>query len=312
MVKKDYYGVLGVQRHAAEKDIKQAYRRLARQYHPDVNPGDATAEQKFKEISEAYAVLSNADSRKKYDRFGHQAFAAGFDSQFTGGDFGGFHTGNFKDFFAGRGGFGEGFGSMFEEFFGGGRPPRSSHAPTSGQDLEKSLEIGFEEAVRGTTTQVQVTRRDGNVERLQVKIPPGVDTGSKVRVSGKGDAGAHGGPAGDLYIVLRVRSHAYFIRQGSDILCDVPVTLAEAMLGAKIDVPTIDGKTAMTVPPGTQNGRRFRLRGKGVPALQGGGRGDHYVTVLVVLPEQLDERSRALVEEFSARNPLQPRAQMGW
>lgn len=311
MVKKDYYSVLGVQRNAVEKDIKQAYRRLARKYHPDVNPGDAAAEQRFKEISEAYSVLSNPESRKKYDRFGHQAFASGFDSHFAGGDAGGFNPGNFKDFFAGRGGFGEGLGSMFEEFFGAGRQ-RSGHAPMSGQDLEKTIEIGFEEAVRGTTTQVQVTRRDGNVERLQVKIPPGVDTGSKVRVSGKGEAGAYGGQGGDLYIVIRVRPHAYFTRQGSDTLCDVPITLAEAMLGAKIDVPTIDGKTAMTLPAGTQNGRRFRLRGKGSPALHGGERGDHYVTVHVVLPEKLDARSRELVEEFAARNPLQPRTQLGW
>ncbi|MGE3539544.1 MAG: DnaJ C-terminal domain-containing protein [Candidatus Tectimicrobiota bacterium] len=311
MVKKDYYSVLGIQRNAVEKDIKQAYRRLARQYHPDVNPGDAAAEQKFKEISEAYTVLSNAESRKKYDRFGHQAFAAGFNTPYTGGDFGSFHSGNMKDFFTGRGTFGDGLGSMFEEFFGGGRQ-RTTATATPGQDLEKTVEIGFEEAVRGTTAQIQVTRRDGTIERLQVKIPPGVDTGSKVRVSGKGDAGVAGGQAGNLYIVVQVRPHAYFLRQGNDILCDVPVTLAEVMLGAKIDVPTIDGKIAMTLPPGTQNGRRFRLRGKGVPALHGGGRGDHYVTVHVVLPEQIDARSRELVEEFSARNPLQPRAQIGW
>jgi len=196
--------------------------------------------------------------------------------------------------------------------WGSGGRQRTQQAPVSGQDLEQTVEINFEESVRGTTAQVQVMRRNGGGERLQVKIPPGVDTGSKVRIAGKGEAGRHGGPPGDLYIVMRVRPHAYFTRQGNDILCEVPVTLTEVLLGAKIDVPTIDGKITMTLPAGTQNGRRFRLRGKGVPALQGGMRGDHYVTVQVVLPEKLDAQSRQLLEEFAARNPLQPRAHMRW
>jgi DnaJ-class molecular chaperone len=312
MAKQDYYSILGVRRDASEKEIKQAYRRRARQYHPDVNPGDAAAEQKFKEISEAYSVLGNSESRKKYDRFGHQAFSGGFDPAFApGGNFGGFQTGNFKDFFAGRGNFTEGFGSIFEEFFGGGRQ-RGQEASRRGQDLEQTVEISFEEAMRGTTTQVQLTRHDGSVERLQVKIPPGVDRGSKVRLAGKGEAGVHGGAAGDVYIVMQVRPHAYFGRQGSDILCEVPVTLTEAMLGAKIEVPTIDGKTTMTLPAGTQNGRQLRLRGKGAPQMQGGGRGDQYVTIRVILPETLDARSRELLEEFAARNPLQPRAHIRW
>ena len=301
MTKKDYYNVLGVRRDASDKEIKQTYRRLARQYHPDVNPGDASAEQRFKEISEAYAVLSNPDSRKKYDRFGHQAFASGFDPGFARGG----------GFFGGRTPF-DGLNSLFEELWGSGGRQRTQQAPVSGQDLEQTVEISFEESVRGTTAQVQVMRRDGGVERLQVKIPPGVDTGSKVRVAGKCEAGRHGGPSGDLYMVIRVRPHTYFTRQGNDILCEVPVTLIEVLLGAKIDVPTIDGKITMTLPAGTQNGRRFRLRGKGVPALQGGVRGDHYVTVQVVLPEKLDARSRQLLEEFAARNPLQPRAHMRW
>lgn len=311
MAKQDYYSVLGVRRDASDKEIKQAYRRLARQYHPDVNPGDATAEQKFKAISEAYSVLGNSESRKKYERLGSQAFATGFDPAFaSSGGFGGGYSGNFKEFFSGRASF-EGLGSIFEELWGGGRQ-RPQQAPVSGQDLEQSVDISFEEAVRGTTTQVQVTRRSGGIERLQVKIPPGVDTGSKVRVVGKGEPGMHHGTPGDLYIVMRVRPHAYFTRQGSDILCEVPVTLAEALLGAKIEVPTIDGKLTMTLPAGTQNGRRFRLRGKGVSTLRGGGRGDHYVTVHVVLPDKLDARSRELLEEFAVRNPLQPRASLRW
>lgn len=311
MAKKDYYSVLGVRRNASDKEIKQAYRRLARQYHPDVNPGDAAAEQQFKTISEAYSVLGNPESRRKYDRFGHQEGASGGDAACAGsGGFGGHSAGNLRDFFSGRVPF-EGLGSILEELWGGGRQ-RAQQAPVAGQDIEQTLEIGFEEAVRGTTTQVQVVRRDGSVERLQVKIPPGVDTGSKVRVTGKGEPGLHQGAPGDLYIVLRVRPHAYFTRQGSDILCEVPITLAEALLGAKIEVPTIDGKITMTLPAGTQNGHRFRLRGKGVLALHGGGRGDHYVTVQVVLPDKLDARSRELVEEFTLRNPMQPRASLRW
>jgi DnaJ-class molecular chaperone len=307
MPKRDYYNVLGVRRDASDKDLKQAYRRLARQYHPDVNPGDVTAEQRFKEISEAYGVLSNLESRKKYDRFGHQAFAMGFDPSFGSDDFGG-KVPHFKDFFGSRSSF-EGLGSMFDDLFQGGRP-RAQQAPVAGSDLEQTVEVSFEEAMRGTTAQVHIVRRDGNSERLQVNIPPGVDNGSKVRVAGKGDIGQYHGARGDLYIVLRVRPHVYFTRQGHDILSEVPVTLTEVLLGAKIDVPTIDGQATMTLPPGTQNGRRFRLRGKGVPALHGGGRGDHYVTVQVVLPEVLDDRSRELLEEFAARNPLQPRAHM--
>ena len=301
MAKQDYYQTLHVKRDASDKEIKQAYRRLARQYHPDVNPGDAAAEQKFKEISEAYEVLSNTENRAKYDRFGHHAFDTG------GGGFGGFQTGNIRDIFGSGGGFSEGFGVIFDDLFGGG----GGHAgpmPQRGQDIEQTLEIPFEDALRGATRRVRLTHRNGSVEQRQVKIPPGVDTGSKIRFAGKGGAGTAGGPAGDLFVVMRVKPHAHFERHGSDIECEVPVTLTEAMLGAKIEVPTIDGPTAMTLPPGTQNGRRFRLRGKGAPNRQGNERGNQYVRVHVVLPETLDERSRELLEEFSARNPMQPRA----
>jgi DnaJ-class molecular chaperone len=310
--KKDYYSVLGVRRNASAKEVKQAYRRLARRYHPDVNPGDASAEQKFKEISEAYEVLGDPERRQQYDRFGHQAFTGGFDPPFgSGGGFRGFQTGNLKDFFAGRGNFAEGFGSLFEEFFGKGAP-RSHPTPTRGQDIEQTVEISFADAIHGTTSEVRVQRRDGSVEGLRVKIPPGVDTNSRVRLAGKGEAGTAGGAAGDLYIVTRVRPHAYFVRQADDLVCEVPVTLAEAMLGARVEVPTTDGITTMTLPAGTQNGQKFRLRGKGVPRLKGEGRGDQYVTVRVVLPEKLDAQSRKLVEELEKRHPLQPRAHMRW
>jgi DnaJ-class molecular chaperone len=312
MANKDYYTILGVRHNASAKEIKQAYRRLARRYHPDVNPGDATAEQKFKEVSEAYAVLGNPENRKKYDQFGPQAFASGFDPSFASrGGSHGFHTGNFKDFFSGRGSFTEGFNTIFEEFFGK-TSPRPSPNPTRGQDIEHTVEISFAEAMHGTTSEVRLVRGNGTVEWLRVKIPAGVDTNSKVRLAGKGEAASHGGVTGDLYIVTRVQPHAYFVRQGHDIVCEVPITLAEAMLGARVDIPTIDGKTTMTLPAGTQNGRKFRLRGKGAPHLKGEGRGDQYVTVKVVLPATLDEYSRQLVEEFDKRNPLQPRVHMRW
>lgn len=310
MAKQDYYTVLGVRRDASAKEIKQAYRRLARKYHPDVNPGDANAEQKFKEISEAYSVLENPDSRKKYDQFGHTAFAGGFESAFgRGGGPQGAYTENLRDLFSGRGGFAEGFGSLFEDLFGGGKQ-RTQTATHRGKDIEQTVEISFENAVRGGTIQVQVSRPNGNLERLQVKIPPGVDSGSKIRLTGKGEARHNGAPAGDLYIVTRVRPHTFFTRDGHDIMCELPVTLDEVLFGAKVNVPTIDGTTTMTIPAGTQNGRTFRLRGKGARHLKGNGQGDQYVKVSVVLPEHLDDRSRDLMEEFCRRNPQTPRVHM--
>lgn len=310
MAKRDYYEILGVRRDASEKDIKQAYRRLARRYHPDVNPGDAAAEQKFKEISTAYAVLSNPEDRKKYDHFGHQGFHAGFDpASGTAGGFRDFH--NIKDVFGGRGSFTGGLGSIFEDFFGAGTS-RPDTARTPGEDLEQTVEITFEDAIRGTTQPIQIKRPNGNTERLQVKIPPGIHSGMRLRLGHKGTPGQNGGAAGDLYVVVRVMPHAYFTRQGCDLMCDLPITIEEAMLGAKVDVPTIDGKITMTLPACTQNGRRFRLRGKGIPDAKKGEGGDQYVTVRVVLPETLDGRSQQLIEEFAQRNPLQPRAQMRW
>lgn len=313
MASQDYYKTLGVKRDASEKDIKQAYRRLARKYHPDVNPGDTAAEQRFKEVSEAYSVLGTSDSRKKYDQFGHQAFAAGFDPFAAGGrNSYNFSGDNFRDLFGQGGGQGGGgFGSIFDDLFGSGQSrSRQTREASADLDVEKNVDIRFEDAVCGTTIQLRVPRANGTMDRIQVRIPPGVDTGSRIRVAGKGKSGRHGQPDGDLYIITQVQPHAYFTRDGNDIICDAPVTLGEIALGAKIDVPTVDGKISMTIPPGTQNGRKFRLRGKGVPYLKGEGQGDQYVQLRVVLPDELDERSRALVEKFDQRNPLQPRAHM--
>ncbi len=311
MAKQDYYKTLNVQRNASAKDIKQAYRRLARKYHPDVNPGDAAAEQKFKDISEAYSVLENPENRRTYDQFGHQAFGQGGFDPSAGSGRGGFSTDNLRDLFGNQGGRGgaDSFGSIFEDIFGGNQS-RSQRSEQPSRDLEQTVDISFEDAVRGTTIQLSIPRSNGDTDRLQVKIPAGVNTGSKIRVPGKGRTGRYGSASGDLYILTQVRSHAYFSREGSDIMCDLPLTLGEAILGAKIDVPTIDGTISMTVPAGTQNGRTFRLRGKGVPALKGGEPGDQYVKVNISLPTTLDERSLELITEFDYRNPLEPRAHM--
>jgi DnaJ-class molecular chaperone len=222
---------------------------------------------------------------------------------------GDFRVDDLRDLFGRQGGFGDSVGSMFDDLFGGGqaRAQREAQPPL---DIEQTVEISFEDAVRGTTLQLRLPRGDGQVDHVQVKIPSGVDTGSKIRVSGKGRTSRLHGRRGDLYLTTQVRPHRYFTRQGNDIICNLPITLGEAMLGAKIDVPTIDGKISMTVPAGTQNGRTFRLRGKGVPNLKGGSQGDQYVKVSVVLPQNLDERSRQLVAELDQRHPLAPRSHM--
>jgi DnaJ-class molecular chaperone len=314
MAKQDYYSVLGVRRDASAKEVKQAYRKLARKYHPDVNPGDPAAEQKFKEISEAYSVLDNAESRKKYDRFGHQAFSGGFGAgnpftsqQRRGHGAGNFQADDLRDLFGKQGGFAESFGSIFDDLFGGGQDRAQRDTPQN-LNLEQTVDISFEDAVRGASIQLRLPRTDGSIDRVQVRIPPGVDTGSKIRVAGKGRTSRFGGARGDLLLTTHVQPHRHFTREGNDLICHLPVTLGEAMLGAKIDVPTIDGKISMTVPAGTQNGRTFRLRGKGVPDLKSGRQGDQLVKISVVLPQTLDERSQQLVSEFMQRNPLEPRS----
>jgi DnaJ-class molecular chaperone len=215
----DYYKVLGIKRDASAKDIKQAYRRLARRYHPDVNPGDTAAEQKFKEISQAYAVLGNAEDRNKYDQFGAQAFSGGFDP-FSRNAFRGFQTGNIKDFFGnfgGQGNFTEGFGSVLDDLFGQTKS-RTQTTPQRGADLEQTVRISFEDAVQGTTSDVRITRRDGRSERLRVKIPAGVDTHSRIRLAGKGEPGTFGEAPGNLFIITHVRPHPFFSRDGNDII----------------------------------------------------------------------------------------------
>ena len=347
--KRDYYDVLGISKGASAEDVKKAYRKLARQYHPDVNKAP-DAEAKFKEVKEAYDVLSDDQRRARYDQFGHEDPTAGFGG---GGGFSGDMGG---------------FGDIFDMFFGGGGGRRDPNAPQRGNDLQYTMTIEFKEAVFGKETDITIPRTEtcdnchgsgarpgtkpetcsachgsgqqeiaqntpfgrivnrrpcvacggrgkiirercgtcsgsGQVKRqrkIHVKIPAGVDEGAQLRVSGEGEAGVRGGPAGDLYIVLRVKSHDFFEREGDDIYCEVPLTFVQAALGDELEVPTLTEKVKLKIPAGTQTGTYFRLKGKGVPKLRGYGQGDQHVKVTIVTPTNLSESQKDLLREFAA------------
>lgn len=306
MAKRGYYEVLGVSRNAGADELKKAYRKLARKYHPDVNVNSKEAEAKFKEISEAYEVLSDPEKKKQYDLFGVASTRQGFNSsqgyapRGAGSNGFDFKAGNF-----GRGGFG-GFEDIFSELFAGGGRARPS-GPQKGQDVQYSIEIAFEDAVKGLKTRIS---RNGS--RISVKIPPGVDTGSKIRIVGKGEPGLRGGPPGDLFIITKVRPHSFFRRKGDNVYLDLPVTFAEAALGTKVRVVTIDGTIQMTIPPGTQSGRKLRLKGKGIPHLRGGGRGDQFVVVKVSVPTKLNEEAKKLLRDFERITHEEPRRNLRW
>jgi curved DNA-binding protein len=303
---KDYYKILGVPKSASQEEIKKAYRKLALKYHPDRNKGDKTAEAKFKELSEGYAVLSDAEKRKQYDRFG----AEGFNQRFTQEEiFRDFDFGTiFKEFgFGGRGG----TQNIFSHIFGGAGQPQFRGAgprpggfggqpqPVKGRDMVYELSITLEEASQ-TTSKVISYMEAGNQTKVSVKVPAGISTGKKLRVPGKGQAGFHGGPNGDLYIQIRVLDHPVFKREGDDLYLNREVKFSEMALGAEIDVPTIDGKTLrLKVPPGTQGGAKFRMKGYGMPQMTGGGRGDSYVVVGVSVPKKLNKKQRALVKDLA-------------
>ncbi|MFZ5919025.1 MAG: DnaJ C-terminal domain-containing protein [Chloroflexota bacterium] len=310
---KDYYKILGVDKRASEREIKQAYRKLARQYHPDVNPGDKQAEERFKEINEAHKVLSDSEKRQKYDQLGSSYFRwqqqggdpRGFDwsqwfaqQQAAGG--GGTHV-EFGDL---GGLFGDsGFSDFFERIFGGAAGQRASGqswARQRGRDYEQPIEVTLEEAAAGTQ---RVLRADG--ETITVKIPAGVRSGSRVRVAGKGGAGAGKGPSGDLYLKVSVTDHPVFERQGDDLYCEVPLDVYTAVLGGEVQVPTLDGQVRLKIPAGTQGGRSFRLKAKGMPHLrEPSGRGDLYARVRIQVPKGLSKKERALFEELAKlRNP---------
>lgn len=359
MSKRDFYEVLGVERGATEAEVKKAYRRLAMRFHPDRNPDDKDAEDKFKEATEAYEVLSDKDKRAAYDQYGH----AGVDPQMGGGGFGG-------------AGFSDMFGDVFSDFFGGGG---RRGGPQRGSDLRYTMELTLEEAVRGKTVEIRVPtlaeckacdgsgakkgtkpvtcstcngmgqvrmqqgffavqqtcprchgsgqmitdpcgscHGQGRVEEsktLSVKVPAGVDTGDRIRLTGEGEAGAQGGPAGDLYVVVNVKPHDIFERDGRNLHCEVPISIVDATLGGELEVPTLDGRVKLKIPEGTQTGKLFRLRGKGVTPVRGGGVGDLMCRVVVETPVKLNKRQRELLEEL--RESLQgdqshsPRA-TGW
>ncbi len=387
MAKEDFYQILGVKRDAKPEEIKKAYRRHARKHHPDVNPGDKSAEERFKLITEAHDVLSDPKKRGIYDRFGQYsdnlADAAAQGARPPGGA-GGIR---FEDFdwgaATGAGGGGAGgssFRDIFADLFGGGsaagkperEPPRPM--PQRGDDIEMPLALSFEEAVTGMTTNITVNRSEqcsrcngagdaggplvvcptckgtGQVQRaggrlrfaqecpdcagtgkrrtpcslchgkgtmpksetVKVRIPAGVDTGSRVRIPGKGEGGRLGAPAGDLFIITNVGRHPHFTRKGDNIYVSVPVTVPEAALGAKIEVPTVEGKAQLRIPPGTQSGQKFRLRERGVPSLRNPqARGDQFVEVQVILPKVISEETKDLLRRYAQMNPENPRVTMG-
>lgn len=302
---KDYYKILGVDKRADEKDIKQAYRRLARKYHPDVNPNNQAAQEKFKEINEAYQVLSDPDKRRKYDTLGanwqayEQYQRAGGQGPFQWGGGGAQYRTitpeEFESIFGGLGGNDlGGFSDFFRTFFGGGFESARPRA-RRGQDIEQTLDISLEEAYRGTTRLLQKGDR-----RLEIKIPAGVKTGSKIRYAGEGAPVASGSAAGDLYVRVQIAPHPLFERDGDDLRCELPIDLYTALLGGEVKVPTLKGQLALKIPPETQNGRTFRLAGQGMPKLNAANTfGDLYAQVRVVLPENLTPAERALFQQLA-------------
>ena len=354
--KRDYYEVLGVSKGASEDEIKKAYKKLARKYHPDMNPGDKEAEEKFKEVNEANEVLSDPEKKARYDQFGF----AGVDPNYGAGGAGGGYGGGF-DF----GDLGDIFGSFFGGGFGGARA--NPNAPQRGESLRTSVNISFEEAAfgcekevsidrieqcpdcrgsgcaKGTTAEVCPDCRGSGViqqrrqtplgymstsapcqrcggkgkiihqpcpkcggkgmirhrKTIKVSIPAGIDNGQTISLRAQGNAGKNGGPAGDLLIVVAVRPHEIFRREGTSVLCEAPITFTQAVLGAELEIPTIDGKVKYTIPEGTQSGTTFRLKGKGIPGLNGRGRGDQYVTVYIETPRNLNREQKEALKKFS-------------
>jgi len=321
----DYYQVLGVARNATQAEIEKAYRDLARKYHPDMNPDDKSAKKKFQKIQAAFDVLNDPKKREMYDRYG-----SSFETMGSGGPhggttwhgtwgpgtgFGGFEDVDFGQFFGERFGgerAGADVGDLFEQFrrASGGRRSTAGRQQR-GADLTHQLRIPFATAVNGGTVQVTVNHRSGKAETLEVKIPAGIDDGKKIRLRGQGEPGVRGGPPGDILLVVQVEPHPHFQRQGNNLLLKVPVTLAEAAMGAKVDVPTPKGVVSLHVPPGTSSGTRLRVRGHGV-APRSGPAGDLLAEIQIVLPKNLDEPAREAIRQIADRHPQQPRANLRW
>ena len=288
MSKRDYYEVLGIQKGASDDEIKKAFRKLAIKYHPDKNPGDKEAEEKFKEVNEAYSVLSDKTKRQRYDQFGH-AGVGGAGAGGAGNPFEGFNfNGQSFNFDFGGGGLDDILGAMFG--FGGG----GFRGARRGRDLRTSVTIDFKEAIFGTTKNVSA-----NGESIKLKIPAGIYDGQQIRLNGKGgDAPQQGGQRGDLYVEIRVRAHKTLTREGDLILSEVTIPMVDAVLGTEVDVETVDGVVTMKVPAGTQPGTNFKLSGHGAPRLGGQERGPHIVTIQVEIPKNLSRKQRELIEQF--------------
>lgn len=318
--KRDNYDILGVSRSASTDQIKRSYRRLAKKYHPDRNPGNPSAEARFKEVQHAYAVLSDADKRAQYDRFGEVGVGQ-WNTRPSGQRvyrWGGSTVGreDLEDLFSVFGG--GGGSSIFEELFGGGAgrrgrgPSTVQAAPQRTPDLEQTVELSFDQAVRGATLTLKLrSGADGRLQTIEVKVPPGVEEGQRLRLRGR-VSGGNGRPPGDLYLNCTIKPHPYFTRRKADIYVDVPVSLAEAALGAKIEVPSIDGPATLTLPPGTAGGTRLRLKGCGIRRPGSDRRGDQYVVIRIVPPKVLTDEQRRLLEELSRHDRSNPRADCPW
>ena len=299
MASKDYYEILGVSKNASEGELKRAYRKLAMKYHPDRNPNRKEAEERFKEINEAYAVLSDKEKRKQYDTFGAEGFHQRFTQEdiFRGFDFDDILSNLFggkgkREFRSGRGGF------DFGDLFGRGSYQDMGRMPQRGEDILYEMAISLEEAVFGGEKRISY-RKNGKVEEVSVKIPKGIPAGKKLRLAGKGMAGKNGGPPGDLYLQISVMEHPVFEREGDDLIVEKEINFSEAALGTTIEVPTLEGTKKVKVPPGTQSHTKMRLKGLGIPRFQGEGKGDEYVKVIVRVPRKIAEKSRRLIEELA-------------
>jgi curved DNA-binding protein len=340
MAKRDYYEILSVPRTANAEEIRKAHRKLVRQYHPDVHKNDAQMEGKFKEVQEAYDVLSDDAKRRKYDQFGHAGVGAepGYGPTPGGGQGDPFEA--FRRSQGGRAGAGPragyrrwqptpgvsveesdaagdaGFADIFEQFFGqkggGGGPSGNSGSraraqPPRGEDIEYPVTLTFAQAARGMTLPLQISR-DGKLETIDVKIPAGVKDGSRVRIKGKGQH--TNGEPGDLFIVTRVLPHPYFRREGLDIHMDLPISMYEALLGTKVDVPTLDGPVTMSIPPGTSSGAKLRIKERGIH--RGAEKGDQYSIVKVMVPKSIDEEDKKVIQKFQEKHPVDARKDVNW
>ena len=321
----DYYKILGVQRSASAEEIQKSYRKLAAKLHPDINPDDKQAKKRFQELQKAYEVLSDPEKRKLYDQLGpdFEKMGAGFRGGPAGAGGGGnpFEGMDFEQVFRGGGG-GQPFsyegdlGDIFSQIMGGGaagagaRGGRRRGAPARGSDLEVTAEIPFTTAIQGGSVDLRLNLAN-KAEVVSVKIPKGVESGKKIRLRGQGMPGPGGAAAGDLLVTLEVLSHSHFKRHGDNLEVKVPVTLAEAALGAKIDVPTPSGVVTLKIPAGSSSGKRLRVKGQGVPRADGGS-GDLYVELHIKLPEHLDEQSQELIRKLDSMHPLAPRAGLAW